>query len=330
VWFTSARACPTAPSLSRASGAPKSLFLPFPGMPELSPGAEGFSAFPQTAVSPAERLWDISGDAADSLLAQSASPSCSRGSSTAGPPMGARSPRHPNEADDGRSTPWFPRPPRPINKHPAPNHGTSEPLSSSPWGPRGPPSSQPYLGAGVHRRLRGVDDEVAEGEAEPPLRALPQHHRLRAHPGEGPLRGCVGVGGCPISPARRRLLGTRRKMSLLGGGGVSSQPPHQHPQSPRLGAEICWKSRSAPRNTLPAPGPMAANSSPHRPPHQHPQRLLAWDLLGEDEWKGNLRKKKKRAGNELCLGVRMGPRRQRGRRRDGGGWGSWGQKIPFR
>lgn len=100
----------------------------------------------------------------------------------------------------GSQTP--PAHPQPVHKHPASNHSTSELRSSSPRAPRRPPWSQPYLGGGVNRRLWGVDDEVAEGEAKPPLRALPQHHCLRTHPGEGPLRGHVGVWGRPIPPAR--------------------------------------------------------------------------------------------------------------------------------
>lgn len=60
----------------------------------------------------------------------------------------------------------------------------------------------------MHRRLGGVNDEVAEGEAKPPsLGALPQHHRLRAPPRKGPLQGRVVIWGRPISAARRRLWG---------------------------------------------------------------------------------------------------------------------------
>lgn len=100
---------------------------------------------------------------------------------------------------------------------------------------------------------------MAEGEAEPPLRALPQHHRLRAPPGEGSLRGRVVIRGRPISAARRRLWGQGAGVthSRVGAG---SQPPLST-TAPSPG--VCWKAPPGPRRPLLTSSP--ANDSSQSP-----------------------------------------------------------------
>lgn len=113
----------------------------------------------------------------------------------------------------------------------------------------------------MHGRLGGVNDEVAEGESEPPsLRALPQHHRLRAPPGEGPLQGRVVIRGRPISAARRRLWGQWGDVTpcpVFGGKGEG-------------GGVIC------PQETPPDFQSHCMNGSTHSPPHTytHPKVMF--------------------------------------------------------
>lgn len=130
-------------------GALKCLFLLFSGMPEPSFGAEGFSPFPQTAVSLTKSLWDVSGDAANLLLAQSRSPSNSMSSSIPGPPMGGGQLQVPQQSRQRTvrfaAPRTLPAHPQPIYKHPA---STSKSRSSSPGGPQAPspnPSRAPQV-----------------------------------------------------------------------------------------------------------------------------------------------------------------------------------------
>lgn len=187
-------------------------------------------------------------------------PPCPRGVGQRSSQRGTKgSQRHgwgpPGKEGDGCTALWLPRPP--PNHHPDNTKATS---TRSPSELGGPHPSTPYLGGGMHGRLGGVNDEVAEGESEPPsLRALPQHHRLRAPPGEGPLQGRVVIRGRPISAARRRLWGQWGDVTPCpvfggkgGGGGVicpqetppdfqshcmngstHSPPPHTHTHTPK-------------------------------------------------------------------------------------------------
>lgn len=183
-----------------------------------------------------------SGMSPEVLLSQISSSSSSRGSSIPG--------------CDHRDIPWMGTAPRIptklaflISLHaPSPNRSILHPAlsqSSIPGFSRVFPSfpgSQAHLGR-VHGRFRRVHYEVAEGEAKPPLGALPQRHRLGPHPGEGPpLRGRVGVRRRPISPARCRLRGQ-------GQGITSGEPQSAYPEP------LCPKSCPIPKPPPPIPAP---------------------------------------------------------------------------
>lgn len=171
---------------------------------------------------------------------------------------------------------------------------------------------------------------MAEGEAEPPLRALPQHHRLRPPPGEGSLRGRVVVRGRPISAARRRLWGQGGVSHAA--GWVWAASPRSAPRPPALGS--AGKPPRVPGD--PSQLPALQTAAPRAHPKGIPRASLGGTFWEKAQGKG----KKKRGGGtwiELSLGSGWDPgqSRQRGSSRKGAAGGVHvrepelrGQKVP--